>query len=221
MPLPEAHAHLILMTDILAAVVFAVSGALVASRKGLDIVGFMWLAVLTGVGGGTVRDLLLDVPVFWMVDPLHVVACLVTAIVVHFTAHLVESRYKLLLWFDALGLALVTVAGTAKGLDTGTGPLVAVAMGVITGTVGGIVRDLVGNEPSVILRREIYVTASALGAAVYVLLASLAVSGLTAGVAAILTTFAVRCLAITFNWSFPAYRPRPGRSIAEIEKTGR
>ena len=155
-----APPQLILTVDILAVVVFAVSGALVASRKSLDIVGFMWLAVLTGVGGGTVRDLLLDVPVFWMVDPLHIVACLVTAAVVHFTAHLVESRYRLLLWFDALGLALVTVAGTAKGLDSGTGALVAVAMGVVTGSVGGIVRDLVGNEPSVILRREIYVTAA-------------------------------------------------------------
>ncbi|GAB4391086.1 MAG: trimeric intracellular cation channel family protein [Kiloniellaceae bacterium] len=221
MPLPEAQAHLILVSDILAAVVFAVSGALVASRKRLDVVGFMWLAVLTGVGGGTVRDLLLDVPVFWMVAPHHVIACLVTAVVVHFTAHLVESRYKLLLWFDALGLALVTVAGTAKGLNAGTGPLVAVAMGVVTGTVGGIVRDLVGNEPSVILRREIYVTASALGAAVYVLLTGLALPELAAGAAGILATFTARGLAITFNWSFPAYRPRPGRSLEEIEKIGR
>ena len=122
--MPELHApaQLLLAVDIAAAVVFAVSGALVASRKGLDIVGFMWLAVLTGVGGGTVRDLLLGVPVFWMVDPVHIVACLVTAVVVHFTAHLVESRYKLLLWFDALGLALVTLAGTAKGSTPAPAP---------------------------------------------------------------------------------------------------
>lgn len=214
-----APPQLILTVDILAAVVFAVSGALVASRKGLDIVGFMWLAVLTGVGGGTVRDLLLDVPVFWVVAPHHIVACLVTAVVVHFTAHLVESRYRLLLWFDALGLALVTVAGTAKGLDSGTGALVAVAMGVVTGTVGGIVRDLVGNEPSAILRREIYVTASGLGACSYVLLASLALPEVVAGTAGVLVTFAVRGLAITCNWSMPAYRRRPGRSVEEIEAT--
>jgi uncharacterized membrane protein YeiH len=197
-------------------VVFAVSGALVASRKGLDIVGFMWLAVLTGVGGGTVRDLLLDVPVFWMVDPVHIVACLVTAVVVHVTAHLVESRYKLLLWFDALGLALVTVAGTAKGLDSGTGALVAIAMGVITGSVGGILRDLIGHEPSVILRREIYVSASGLGACTYVLLDALALPGTLAAAAAICVTFAVRGLAITCNWSLPAYRHRAGRSLEEI-----
>jgi uncharacterized membrane protein YeiH len=213
----QAPPHLMLAVDISAAVVFAVSGALVASRKGLDIVGFMWLAVITGVGGGTLRDLLLDVPVFWMVDPAHIVACLVTAVVVHFTAHLVESRYKLLLWFDALGLALVTVAGTAKGLDAGTGALVAIAMGVVTGTVGGILRDLVGHESSVILRREIYVTASGLGACSYVLLAALTQSELLAGSGAVLVTFAVRGLAISCNWSLPAYRRRAGRSLAEIE----
>ena len=216
-----APPQLILTVDILAVVVFAVSGALVASRKSLDIVGFMWLAVLTGVGGGTVRDLLLDVPVFWMVDPLHIVACLVTAAVVHFTAHLVESRYRLLLWFDALGLALVTVAGTAKGLDSGTGALVAVAMGVVTGSVGGIVRDLVGNEPSVILRREIYVTASVLGACTYVVLAAFALPGLAAGTAAVLVTFTVRGLAIAYNWSMPAYRRKPGRTVEEIEAVRR
>ena len=136
--------------------------------------------------------------------------------VVHFTAHLVESRYRLLLWFDALGLALVTLAGTAKGLDAGTGALVAIAMGVVTGSVGGILRDLIGNEPSVILRREIYVSASGLGACSYVLLAELTQSELAAGAAAVLVTFTVRGLAITFNWSLPAYRPRPGRSLEEI-----
>ncbi|NIA70654.1 trimeric intracellular cation channel family protein [Pelagibius litoralis] len=213
----EAPPQLVLTIDILAVIVFAVSGALVASRKRLDMVGFMWLAVLTGVGGGTVRDLLLDVPVFWMVAPHHIIACLVTAGVVHFTAHLMESRYRLLLWFDALGLALVTVAGTAKGLDNGTGALVAVAMGVVTGTVGGIVRDLIGNEPSVILRREIYVTASGLGACTYVILAELALPALLAGAAGVLVTFTVRGLAITYNWSMPAYRHRPGRTLKEIE----
>jgi uncharacterized membrane protein YeiH len=210
-------AQLSVSVDILAAVSFAVSGALVASRKGLDILGFVWLAVLTGVGGGTLRDLLLGVPVFWVAEPLHVMACIATAVVVHFIAPLIESRYRLVLWFDALGLALVTVAGTAKGLDNGTGALVAVAMGVVTGSVGGIIRDLVGNEPSVILRHEIYVTASVLGACAYVLLILLEVPRLEAAAAGALITFAVRGLAITFNWSLPAYRHRPGRSVGEID----
>jgi hypothetical protein len=109
--------RLVLFFDVLAAVVFAVSGALVASRKGLDVMGFMWFAVITGVGGGTVRDLILNVPVFWVQNPIHVSVCLVTAVVMHFVAPRVESRYQTLLWFDAFGLALVTIAGTVKATD--------------------------------------------------------------------------------------------------------
>src|SRR3954454_6640400 len=111
--------RLVRLFDILAAVVFAVSGALVASRKGMDIMGFMWFAVITGVGGGTVRDLILKVPVFWVQNPVDLSACLATAVVMHFLAPLVESRFKVLLWFDAFGLALVTVAGTVKAIDAG------------------------------------------------------------------------------------------------------
>lgn len=192
--------------DVLAAVVFAVSGALVASRKGLDVMGFMWLAVITGVGGGTVRDLILDVPVFWVQQPVYVSACLVTAVVMHFVAPLVESRYKTLLWFDAFGLALVTVAGTAKAMDVAAPALVAIAMGAVTGAVGGIIRDTLGHEPSVLLRHEIYVTASVLGACTYVGLNGLGLDRLAAMIAGFLVTFSVRGLAIRFGWSLPVFR---------------
>ena len=189
--------------DMFAAVAFAASGALVASRKGLDVLGFMWLAVLTGVGGGTVRDLVLDVPVFWVVNPVHLTACLLTAVIVYLAAPWIESRRTLVLWFDALGLALVTIAGTAKGLDNGTGALVAIVMGVVTGSVGGIIRDLVGQERSVILRRDIYVTADALS-----------LPWLNPAVIGVCVTFAVRGLAIRFNWSLPGYR-RPAKASSE------
>ncbi len=187
--------------DVFAAVVFAVSGALVASRKGMDVLGFVWLAVITGVGGGTVRDLILGLPVFWVQNPVHVSACLVTAVVMHFVAPLVESRYRALLWFDAFGLALVTVAGTVKALDAGAPALVAIAMGVVT-----IIRDTLGQVPSVILRHEIYVTASVLGACTYVLLAGFGTAGLVAMVAGFLVTFGVRGLAVRFGWSLPIFR---------------
>ena len=192
--------------DVLAAVVFAVSGALVASRKGMDVMGFMWFAVITGVGGGTVRDLILNVPVFWVQHPVHVSACLVTAVVVHFVAPLVESRYKTLLWFDAFGLALVTIAGTVKALDAGAPAIVAVAMGAVTGSVGGIIRDTLGHVPSVLLGHEIYVTASVLGACTCVGLDGLGVGRLTAMIAGFLVTFSIRSLAITFGWSLPVFR---------------
>src|SRR5919112_54380 len=130
-PLVDAEhlSRLVHVFDVLAAIVFAVSGALVASRKGLDVMAFMWFAVITGVGGGTVRDLILNVPVFWVQNPVYVSACLVTAVLMHFVAPLVESRYRTVLWFDAFGLALVTVAGTVKALNMGVSALVAIVMG--------------------------------------------------------------------------------------------
>ena len=198
--------RLVQFFDVLAAVVFAVSGALVASRKGLDMVGFMWLAVITGVGGGTVRDVILDVPVFWVQNPAYIAACLLTAVAMHFVAPLVESRYKALLWFDAFGLALVTIAGTVKSLDLGAPALVAIAMGAVTGSLGGIIRDTLGHVPSVILRHEIYVTASVLGACLYVGLNALGTRRPVAMIAGFLVTFGVRGLAIRFGWSLPVFR---------------
>jgi uncharacterized membrane protein YeiH len=192
--------------DVLAAVVFAVSGTLVASRKGLDVMAFMWFAVITGVGGGTVRDLILNVPVFWVQNPTFVSACLVTALVMHFVAPLVESRYKTLLWFDAFGLALVTVAGTGKASDVGAPAMIAIAMGTVTGCVGGIIRDTLGHVPSVLLSKEIYITASVLGACTYVGFNELGAGRPAAMVAGFLVTFAVRGLAIKFGWSLPVFR---------------
>jgi uncharacterized membrane protein YeiH len=192
--------------DILAAVVFAVSGSLVASRKNLDVMAFMWFAVITGVGGGTVRDLILDVPVFWVQNPAHVSACLLTAVVMHFVAPLVASRYRTLLWFDAFGLALVTIAGTVKASDAGAPALVAIAMGAVTGIAGGLIRDTLGHVPSVLLGHEIYVTASVLGACAYVGLNGVGLARLPAMVAGFLVVFVVRSLAITLGWSLPVFR---------------
>lgn len=208
---PSQLSRLVQFFDVLAAVVFAVSGGLVASRKGLDVMGFMWFAVITGVGGGTVRDLILDVPVFWVQNPVHIAVCLLTAVVMHVVAPLVESRYRALLWFDAFGLALVTIAGTVKGADVGAPALVAIAMGAVTGSVGGIIRDTLGHLPSVLLGHEIYVTASVLGACTYVALDALDVGRLTAMIAGFLVTFGVRGLAIAFGWSLPAFRPSTRR----------
>ena len=198
--------RLVHVFDVLAAVVFAVSGALVASRKGLDVMAFMWFAVITGVGGGTVRDLILNVPVFWVQNPIHVSACLMTAVLMHFVAPRVESRYKTLLWFDAFGLALVTVAGAVKASDVGAPALVAIAMGAVTGAVGGIIRDTLGHVPSVLLGHEIYITASVLGASTYVGLDALDVGRFPAMIAGFVVTFTVRSLAIRFGWSLPVFR---------------
>ena len=124
----------------------------------------------------------------------------------HFVAPLVESRYRALLWFDAFGLALVTVAGTVKALDLGAPALVASVMGVVTGSLGGIIRDTLGHVPSVILRHEIYVTASVLGACTFIALNALGPGRLSAMIAGFLVTFGVRGLAIKYGWSLPIFR---------------
>jgi uncharacterized membrane protein YeiH len=200
------------LLDLFGVAVFAVTGALTASRKQMDIVGFALLATVTGIGGGTLRDLVLGAqPVFWVREPVYVVLCLGVAVVVFFTAHIPESRYRLLLWLDALGLSFFCVAGADKALTAGADWLIAVVMGVITATFGGVVRDVLGGEIPVILRREIYATAALAGAAVSV---GLAAAGLDLGLSA-LAGFAVcltiRGLALQWGWSLPVYRARPGR----------
>jgi uncharacterized membrane protein YeiH len=202
------NAELIFFIDMLAAVSFAVSGALVASRKNLDLLGFMWLAVITGVGGGTVRDLILDIPVFWVADPAHIVACLLTAVIMFFVAPHVASRLKLVLWFDAIGLSFVTVVGTVKGLEHGTGALIAIVMGVMTASVGGIIRDVIGGEISIIMRREIYVTAAVAGAICYIGLTALDTVPAIAAIASFVITLCIRGLAMTFNWSLPSHNKK-------------
>ncbi|MEQ1613169.1 MAG: trimeric intracellular cation channel family protein [Hyphomicrobiaceae bacterium] len=213
----ETLLSLLAAVDLVAAAVFAFTGALVASRKKLDIVGFMWLGVVTGVGGGTVRDQLLGVPVFWVRDATPVIACLLASIATYFTAHLVYSRYRVILWLDALGLALVTIAGTAKGIDTGAGAVVAVVMGVFTAAVGGIIRDILGQEASIILRREIYVTASLAGAVTFVALNGSGIDRSTTAICAGLVALTLRGLAIYLGWSLPTYRARQGRHPDEVD----
>ncbi|MFZ9198137.1 MAG: trimeric intracellular cation channel family protein [Paracoccaceae bacterium] len=208
-------APLLSLLDLAAAGVFATTGALVASRKEMDILGFMWLGVITGIGGGTLRDLLLGLPVFWVVDPTPVALCLLVAVVAHFTAHRVSSRYRLVLYLDAFGMALVTIAGAAKGLDAGAGPLVALVMGVITASFGGILRDLLGQEPSIVMRKDIYVSASAAGATVFLASDWAGLPREAAMAAGLTAAAAIRCAAIWFNWSLPVYRPRRGRNPDE------
>lgn len=201
---------LLTFMDLIAVAVFAITGALVASRKEMDIVGFVWLGIITGVGGGTVRDLLLGLPVFWLREPTYVATSVAVSVAVYFTAHFAQSRFKVLLWLDAIGLAMVTVVGTAKGLDAGAGPVNAIVMGVITASLGGIIRDILGHEPSIILRKEIYVTASLVGALTYVATIGLGADKAIGAAVGFVLAFVVRGLAMTYGWSMPTYRSRPG-----------
>ncbi len=206
----------ILYLDYAGVAVFAATGALSASRKQLDIIGFLFLAGVTGIGGGTFRDLILGVSVFWVVHPAYVIICAAAAVVVFFTAHLVESRYRLLLWLDAVGLSAYCVLGAAKGLAATGSPTVAVVTGMLTATFGGILRDLLAGEPSVLLRPEIYVTAAMAGAAVYTAATLAGFPLLAAALIAAATAFIVRGGALKYGWTFPPYRSRPGRRPEDI-----
>ena len=199
--------------DWLGVIVFAISGALVASRKQMDLVGFVLLGTVTGIGGGTLRDLLLgQLPVFWVHEPAYLVTCVLVSGIVFLTAHIPQSRYRLLLWFDALGLALFAASGAERALLTGSGPIVAVSMGVITATFGGIVRDVLGAQSPVVLSREVYVTAALLGALVFVALSGLGFSREAALGAGFAAGFALRAAALHWGWSLPRYRPRQSRT---------
>ena len=197
--------------------IFAATGGLAASRKQLDIIGFVFLAAVTGIGGGTLRDVILgQTPVFWVTDPAYLLVCGAIGVLVYFTAHLVESRYKLLLWLDALGLAAFSAMGAAKGFAATGSPAVAIVTAMLTATFGGILRDLLVGEPSVLLRPEIYVAAALAGGATYTLLALVGASALFAAVAAAVVAFAIRAGALRFGWSLPVYKARRGRKPDDI-----
>ncbi|WP_027060219.1 trimeric intracellular cation channel family protein [Mesorhizobium loti] len=206
----------IALLDYAGVAVFAATGALAASRKQLDIIGFLFLASVTGIGGGTFRDLILNVPVFWVINRDYVLICAVVAVLVFFTAHRVESRYKLLLWLDAIGLAAFSVMGAAKGLAITGSPVVSIITGMLTATFGGILRDLLAGEPSVLLRPEIYVTAALAGAAIFTLGDVAQLPQIVSGLAGFVVALAVRGGALRFGWSFPSYKSRPGRRPEDI-----
>jgi uncharacterized membrane protein YeiH len=202
--------------------IFSVTGALVASRKRMDIFGFILLGVATGIGGGSLRDLMLgQLPVFWVKEPAALAICIVVAAATFVLAHIPESRYRALLWADAAGLSLFCVVGADKALDAGAGPFIAVAMGVVTATFGGVIRDILGGESPLILRREIYVTAALAGAAVFVGMKALAVPDALAAASGFAACFVIRALALAYGWSLPVYRAREGRTMEAVERLRR
>jgi uncharacterized membrane protein YeiH len=193
-------------------IVFAITGALVASRKQMDLVGFALLGTVTGIGGGTMRDVVLGLlPVFWVRKPAYLVICVLVSCVVFFTAHIPQSRYRFLLWLDAIGLAVFAVTGAERAMLSGAGSIAAIAMGVITATFGGMVRDVLGGESPVILAREIYVSAALLGASSFILLIGIGVPREGALISGFMVVLLVRGAALRWDWSLPRYRPRPGR----------
>jgi uncharacterized membrane protein YeiH len=190
--------------DYLGVAVFAVTGALAAARSRHDVITFAAFAILTGIGGGTLRDLLIGVPVFWVHDSGYIYVCLAAAAAVWLLGER-PWRSSALAWFDALGLAAYAVLGAAKALSAGVSPPVAVVMGALTATFGGIMRDLVAGQPSVLLKREIYITAAVLAAVVFVAATSLGLAANLSAVAGFAAGFGLRAGAIAFGWTLPGF----------------
>ena len=212
--LSPADHNLFPLLDYAGVAVFAATGALAAARKGYNIVTFCFFAAVTGVGGGTLRDLLIGAPVFWVKDAGYIAVCLAAAGAVWATGGR-RWRYPLLLWLDAIGLAAYAVLGAAKAGRYDVPPLVAIVMGVLSASFGGIVRDTLAMEPSVLLKREIYISAAALGAGVFVLASLLRLDSYLAGGLGIAAAFALRAGALAFGWSLPGFRPAEEREGQE------
>ncbi len=204
---------LLAFLDYASVFVFALTGALVASRAQLDIVGFVFVASLTAVGGGTLRDIILNRDVvFWVQNPWFIAVATGAAILVFFTAHLLESRYRSIVWCDALALAVAVPAGAGVALSMGMGWPIVLIMGITTGCFGGLLRDVVCNEVPLVLKQgELYVTCAFVGAG-----AGLAVisAGQEVPLALLVcggVTFALRAGSIAFGWRLPVYKSFPPR----------
>jgi uncharacterized membrane protein YeiH len=197
----------LLALDYLGVALFAITGALAAARSRHDIVTFAAFAIMTGIGGGTLRDLLIGLPVFWIRSSGYLYVCLAAAAAVWIVGER-PWRLRALDWFDAVGLAAYGVLGAAKALAAGVPPPVAVLMGTLTATFGGVLRDLFAGEPSALLRREIYITAAVLAALVYTATLSLGLDANLAALAGFAAGFGLRAGAIARHWTLPGFESR-------------
>ena len=196
---------MLVLLDYFGIAVFAISGALLAAEKRQTFVTFVFFAVVTGVGGGTLRDLLIGAPVFWVHKNATLLICIGAALLTWLTS---RQRFAgtALLWFDAAGLGAYATYGAAKALGYGVAPVPAFVMGVLTACAGGIIRDVLAGEPSILMRPELYVTAAALAAGLFVGLPFVGVPVQAAALIAAVAGFALRGLAIARGWSLPAYK---------------
>lgn len=190
--------------DILGTIAFAISGVLVAMEKKLDLFGVVIIAFVTSIGGGSLRDLLIgNTPVVWMRDSTYVITILGTVIMAILFVNQLKYFRKSLFLFDTIGLGLFTMIGIEKGLEFGLLPVMCIALGTITASFGGVIRDILCNEIPVIFRKEIYATPCILGGLSYFLLEQLPIVDAYAYIGGILVVIGLRLLAVKFNIRLP------------------
>ncbi|MDX1352677.1 MAG: trimeric intracellular cation channel family protein [Thiomicrorhabdus sp.] len=220
-------AHIIYYLDLLGTAVFAITGLLAARRKELDLFGAIVIAMVTAIGGGTLRDLIIDVPVFWTQHDIYIYVVVIAAMLLFFLARFRRLPVKLLLFLDALGLAVFTVIGTQKAMALGFSDPIAIMTGIMTGVVGGIIRDVLVGEVPLVFRKEIYATASFIGASTFLVMEFITFDTDTAVIVSILITLFIRVWAIVFNIELPvfiSYKPREianATSSEELSQTNK
>lgn len=197
------EATFLFIIEVLGTIAFAISGIRLAASKKFDWFGAYTVGLVTAIGGGTMRDLLLDIPVFWMQTWWYLaVTAMSLAIVIILRSQLVR-RERILFLFDSIGLALFCVIGIQKTLATGYPMWVATIMGILTGAFGGVLRDILINEEPLVFRKDIYATACLAGAIVYWIFLELGASPLIQQIACAVTVITLRVLAIRYNLSLP------------------
>lgn len=199
--------NVLYLLDLIGIAVFAISGALTAGRKSLDLLGVVIIAVVTAVGGGTTRDLLLDRhPIFWIADPTYLLIIIIASVFTIGYTQYQDPPEKALLIADALGLAVFTILGAQITQEVISNSVIIVIMAAITGTVGGLIRDVLSNEIPLILRRDIYATAALTGASVYLLLQFTNLSPTTTIILGMCVVVGLRLAAIQWNLHLPKFK---------------
>lgn len=198
-------ASLVYFFDMIGVIACSISGTILAQHKRFDILGCILVSMVTAIGGGTVRDIMLDRnPLFWMVDMNYLIVITLTSLIFQIFFHPQSLQVKRLLkLFDSIGLAAFTLIGMKVGIAAGTNIAVAILLGVITTIVGGIIRDMICNEIPLVLQQEIYITAAIAGGGVYFVLQSLGLQAWMTEVVTMLTIFSIRMLAIRYHWQLP------------------
>lgn len=198
---------LLYLLDMVGIIACAIAGTLLAQHKGFDIAGCILVSMVNAIGGGTLRDMALDRhPLFWMTDLNYVIVITVTSLILQIFFHLYHKIDNALKLFDAIGLAAFSVIGFKVALSQGMSPLIAIMMGVWTAIIGGMLRDIICNEIPLVLQREIYITASIAGSVTYLCLQYVGVSAGINEFIMLFVIFAVRMLALRFDWHLPSIR---------------
>lgn len=202
----QVQENFTLVIEILGTIAFAMSGSFAAMQKRLDPFGILIIAFVTSVGGGTVRDVLLDIPVFWMHDMVICGVIFITCIV-SMIFKSVEKKFRVTLFlFDSIGLGLFTIVGVQKGINADLHPVICITLGTITGCVGGIIRDILLNKIPLIFRKEIYATACIVGGGLFFTLVKYStLSYALVQISTIILIFVIRTLAVKYEWQIPKF----------------